>query len=301
MKEGTWNLEAIEDKAAKTSQWGLVGSRTYKGYPPSHVQLPAGAYSITLDRNDDTPIFIKKDIKTDHILPLENSLANNMLKEIDIFWNKGDLFKKVGFLHRRGYMLYGPQGTGKSGIVHLIVVDIIRRGGLVLLCENPKFFNRALAVIRQVEPDRNLVCIFEDIDAIIECYGEDELLSVLDGANMVDRCLNIATTNYPEKLDKRLVSRPRRFDRVIKIDQPSEKLRREYFKMKLPKKENVERWVKLTEGLSFAGMTEAIISVLCLGNRLEHSINVLKELEKNNPSSEEFGTRDNLGFGNEDL
>jgi len=30
--------------------------------------------------------------------------------------------------------------------------------------------------------------------------------------------LNLATTNYPEQLDRRFVARPRRFDRVVRID-----------------------------------------------------------------------------------
>jgi ATP-dependent 26S proteasome regulatory subunit len=55
-------------------------------------------------------------------------------------------------------------------------------------------------------------------------------LSVLDGENQVDKVLNIATTNYPEKLDRRLVGRPRRFDRLIYIDMPNHVVRREYFK-----------------------------------------------------------------------
>jgi SpoVK/Ycf46/Vps4 family AAA+-type ATPase len=141
-----------------------------------------------------------------------------------------------------------------------------------------------------------MVCIFEDIDAIIKRYGEDLLLSVLDGSNMVDRVLNIGTTNYPEHLDKRIVSRPRRFDRVIKISAPNKKIRKEFLAKKLPKGEDVEKWVRMTEGLSFAGMTEAIISVTCLGNKFEDTIKILTDLENGHPSSGDFGTKVPLGF-----
>ncbi len=42
-----------------------------------------------------------------------------------------------------------------------------------------------------------MVCIFEDIDAIVQEHGEDELLALLDGEARIDYVLNVATTNYP--------------------------------------------------------------------------------------------------------
>jgi SpoVK/Ycf46/Vps4 family AAA+-type ATPase len=149
-------------------------------------------YSITIDRNDDRPIFVRRDVKTDGIVSLQESITKSVIKEIETFWGKEKLFKSYGFLHRRGYLFYGPQGTGKSSVVKQIMEDVVRRGGLVFLCDNPKFLNQALITLRQAEPERQLVCVFEDIDAIIAKYGEDDLLAVLDGANMVDHVLNIA-------------------------------------------------------------------------------------------------------------
>jgi len=44
----------------------------------------------------------------------------------------------------------------------------------------------------------------------------------------VDKALNIASTNYPEKLDRRIISRPRRFDRILRIDAPDARVREAY-------------------------------------------------------------------------
>ena len=44
-----------------------------------------------------------------------------------------------------------------------------------------------------------MICIFEDIDAIIQNYGDCVLLQWLDGHHQVDRVINLATTNYPER------------------------------------------------------------------------------------------------------
>lgn len=296
--EGVWNLRDAEEKVADAAQWGLVGAKAYKGFSKTQSQLPAGVYSVTVDRNDDKALFIRRDLQTDNLVDLSEGLSKAMSKEIQTFWGKSKAFKNMGFLHRRGYLLYGPQGTGKSSVVKQIVIDVVERGGLVLLCDNPKFLNQALVTLRQTEPNRSLVCVFEDIDAIIGKYGDDDLLSILDGANMIDHVLNIATTNYPERLDRRIVARPRRFDRIVKIGMPSEQVRREFLKSIAPKMK-VAAFNKLalsTEGLSMAGLTELIISVYCLGNNLETTIAILKAMENNNPSSTDFDKGGALGF-----
>jgi GTPase SAR1 family protein len=296
IESGIWDLEELEDKVSKPNQWGVVGPKTFKAMTTTRKHITAGAYAITVDNNDGQPLFIQKDLKSDNLIHFSGSITDQILSEIDGFWGKADVFKKMGFLHRRGYLLYGPQGTGKSSIVQRIVTDVIGRGGVVFFCENTKFFSKGLTTFRQVEPDRPLVCVFEDIDAIIKRWGEDELLSILDGGNQVDKVLNLATTNYPELLDKRIISRPRRFDRVHKIGVPDQKIRTEYLRLKLPKTESIPTWVKETDGLSFAGMTEAIISVTCLGNKLHPTIKILRDIEKGHPSSDDFGAKVGVGF-----
>lgn len=294
---GIWDLPSIEDRAARPMQWGLMRPDTFKAFSYTRERLEPGVYAISLDRNDEQPIFFKKEVKADKAILRLGDLSERMVNEIEEFWQRGGLFIEHGFLHRRGYLLYGKQGVGKSTIVNQVMEDAVKRGGIVFICGAPQFFSLGLKVFRQVEPNRPIVCVFEDIDAIIKKYGEDELLSVLDGANQIDRVLNIATTNYPELLDKRIVSRPRRFDRIYKIQEPSTEVRKLYLKSKLPKGENLARWVSKTDGLSFAGLTEAIISTLCLGNDLDVTVATIRQLESQHLSSEDFGTA--VGFGKE--
>ena len=291
--DGIWNLRDLEEKVLNPSQWGTIGTRCFKAFAISHKVLPPGCYGITIDRNDDRPIFTGKYIKSDEILRFKGGMVDDLLNDINSFWEKGDVFKKNGFLHSRGFLLYGSQGTGKSSIVWQVADDVIRRGGVVFVCDNPKFFSDGLKTFRLVEPDRPIVCVFEDIDAIIAKYGESEILAVLDGDNQIDKVINIATTNYPENLDKRIVSRPRRFDRIIKVYAPDVSIVRKFLRKKLPKKD-VETWVKKTQGLSFAAISECLISVLCLENDLDETIAILRDIESKTPKSSDFGT--GLGF-----
>lgn len=296
-EEGIWDIEDIEEKAIKPNQWVAVGSRTFKPASVSHGKLPAGCYAINKDNNDGQPIFIRKDIKNDLILSFKESLSQELLKEIEYFWGQQQKFKDNGFLHRRGYLLYGSQGTGKSSIVWQVAQNLIEKGGIVFTCEFPTFFIKGLSTFRQVEPDRPVVCIFEDIDAIISKYGDSEILQLLDGDSQIDRVINIATTNYPEKLDKRIVSRPRRFDRIHKILVPSDAIRIQYLKQKLPKNCNQKEWIKKTKGLSFAALTECIISVICLDNDLDETVTILKDIESKEPKISDFGS--GVGFMND--
>jgi SpoVK/Ycf46/Vps4 family AAA+-type ATPase len=187
-------------------------------------------------------------------------------------------------------LFFGKQGCGKSSLIHQIIARVVTDGFVAFFCDYPYNFIEAATKFRQVEPERPMVCIFEDIDAIIEQYGDSYLLQWLDGNSQVNKAINLASTNYPEKLDRRIISRPRRFDRILKIEPPDEKVRHAYFARKLPDLATSERqqWVSLTDGLPYAALAEMVISVCCLGNELEETAKLLRELDGHNPTSEEF-------------
>ena len=261
-------------------------------------QLPAAAYGCSLNQYGDVQL-ITRDLQVDDLIDFVDSLPAKILNEIENFWSLGELFSKHGYLHRRGYLLYGPQGSGKSSVVHQVVHRIIKAGHVAVFCEHPGFLTRAMEVFRKIEPDRPVVCLFEDIDAIIEIHGDSELLQWLDGSHQINKVINIATTNYPERLDRRIVSRPRRFDRIIKIEAPTESIREAYLLKKLPdlaKNGQLAHWVQLTDGLSFAAMAELVISVACLGNNLDETIALLRMLDEQHPDSKEFERPGAMGF-----
>ena len=270
-------------------QWTVLSSDTYQTCGPTTHRLPAGVYSVSQDCYG-RPIFQKREPQLDDLIDFSDSLAARVLREMEEFWTRGERFAQYGFLHRRGYLFYGKQGGGKSSLIHLILDRLIRADQVAFWCEYPGAFVPAAAAFRQVEPARPMICIFEDIDAIIQNYGDCVLLQWLDGHHQVDRVINLATTNYPERLDPRIISRPRRFDRVVRIDMPGALLRDAFFARKIPQQSGAERahWVSLTEGLPFSHLSEVVISVLCMGNGLEETVERLRKLDGNLPSSSEF-------------
>lgn len=286
-------------------QWSVCGPNTYKPVSHTFEKLDKGIYNIYASQNHGI-VFERKNICVDDLLRFPDSVSDKILKEITTFWSKGEKFRYHGFLHRRGYLLHGPAGSGKTCLVQQIIADIVNADGLVFQCSNhPSVFNDGLANYRKVEPNRPVVCLFEDIDAIIDEYGEDEILTLLDGENQIDRVLNLATTNYPEKLDPRLVARPRRFDRVMKIDMPPAKVRSMYFekKLRIGDKE-LKKWVDNTTGFSFAACAELVILVMCFEEPFAHAVEKLREMMDIKVSSREYNTKGGtkgVGFGNKPI
>jgi hypothetical protein len=276
-----------EDKLRK-EQWSIIGSTKYLPSCRTIKELQPGVYTFL--QTDLGIVLAENPLNTDDLISFPDSIFENVEKEVEKFWELGNSFKKYGFLHRRGYLFYGPAGGGKTCLTQRIIKAAISKGGLVFLCSShPSLADSGLKVFREVEPNRNIICVFEDIDAITQQYGEAEVLMLLDGENQVDKVINIATTNYPERLDKRIVARPRRFDRIIKIGMPNEKIRSVYFKEKLKMNgADLQKWVTASEGFSFASLSELVISVKCLGNGFEDSVERLKNLTNSKYSSSEY-------------
>jgi hypothetical protein len=278
-------------KLLTLTQWTSVGPHIFKPVSTTYPQLHSGVYSIE-DHPNLGIIFEKKSVCVDDLLRFPDSLSETILAEITTFWNRGVKFAEHGFLHRRGYMFHGPAGSGKTCLVQQIIAEIVKSEGLVFHCTgHPDIFNRGLALYRKVEPERPVICLFEDIDAIIDRWGEDAILTLLDGENQIDKVLNIATTNYPEKLDKRLIARPRRFDRVLKIGMPSKEVRKVYFKNKLNVTDaELEKWSSATEDFSFAACAELVISVCCFDKPFDDAVKVLREMMAAKVSSSDYNT-----------
>ena len=281
------------------SQWSEIFFDSFIATGVSQKKLPAGLYSISVDDRGRL-LFTKRPIYSDDCLKFDDSISDRILSEIDQFWKLGKDFSKYKFLHRRGYLLYGPAGGGKSIIIQQVIEGIIKNEGIAIWADgDPYYVTRGVETIRMIEPYRPIVVIFEDIDTIIENHGEARILSYLDGEGSVDVLLNIATTNYPKKLDKRIIARPRRFDRVEKITVPSKSVRHEYFKIKMNiEGEELEKWARSTEGFSFAALADLIISVKCFGYPFEEAVEKLKKLLDSKFKDEYDFKNTSVGFEN---
>lgn len=270
----------------------------FRGAAETYDLLPAGLYRTGIDPYG-IPLLIKQKHETDGLIELPDDASIAILSEFDDFWSRRQAFKDRGFLHKRGFILWGPPGSGKTSCTNILIKRLIRdTDGIVLFLDDPSVAGLCLRLVRMIEPERPIVAIMEDIDALVQKYGEHEYLALLDGEAQVDRICFVATTNYPERLDRRFCDRPSRFDTVQYIGMPLAAAREAYLKAKEPSltASELRAWVAQTDGFSVAHLKELIISVKCLGQSFEKAIERLDGMRVARPTSDDEPTRKKAGF-----
>jgi len=170
---------------------------------------------------------------------------------------------------------------GKSSMIYLLVEAVKERGGISIYFDIPSSWVEIAKLIRKVEKERPILCIIEDIDLIINNYGEESFLSFLDGLNSITNVVYVATTNNIEKIPERIKDRPSRFDKKYEIKKPNAKDRELFFKRKLLpedlKKYDLKKLVRDTDNFTMAHIKEVFISLYVLGNEYSEVISRLSK------------------------
>jgi len=260
------------------SQWQVGPNGKYRAAARTVAKLPSGVYKI---EQDDGGLFLQlQNVISDNIVELPETANVHVLNGMKKFWKRKDRYEKYGFVYKRGVLLWGPPGSGKSVTINLLMRELISLEGIVLLCGHPEFMAHMLQRVRQMEPDRPIIVVMEDIDEIIEKFGEHAILSMLDGENQIANVVYLATTNYPERLGARIVNRPSRFDERILVKMPTTAARKAYLQFAAPELqgEQLDRWVKDTENFSIAHMRELVAACYCLDEEYEVTLKRLKTM-----------------------
>lgn len=247
--------------------------------PPETVEkLSAGIYCPQVGYNGEKILSIHE-CATDELIRFKDERHELVLKEIDQFWKSENKYREAGFTHKRGVLLSGEPGTGKSCILKLVMEDTVKKGDVVFITKSVNATVQCLKAFREIEPTRKVLCIMEDLDELIR-YDEHSILELFDGDNQMDGVLALATTNYPERLPARIL-RPGRFDRKLEIGVIPESGRKAYFQKKLGQKEahskNIDYYTKLTKDFSFAQMREFLVATYCLEHSPEEAARRVRE------------------------
>lgn len=281
-------------------QWGALPNGIYRPSGPQCGTLLSGTYSIGMS---SVGVFFERvKVVTDTLIELDDAVNKRVLRGMEKFWRSQPEYTKRGIVYKRGVLLWGPPGGGKTATVALLSNYLIGQDGLVILGGGPPAWTIAgLSVLRKIEPKRNIIVIMEDIDEMLRNFPEHDLLALLDGENQVENVVMIATTNYPEKLGARIINRPSRFDERIFVDMPNEIAREKYLRhaTRYEKIEDVQllEWVQLTQGFSVAHLRELVVAVFCLQQPVEEVLDRLKGMQFQPKALQEFPARGgDLGF-----
>lgn len=279
----------IGDPEAEAEKKKVLGERVQWTTADGIRYLPAGTTIKSIDPgyydicvSGQVGIYFEKlKLKEETILQMPGTPLEEVLKEVKKFLAAEALYRKFGVPFKRGFLMYGPQGGGKTTLITELLKLFIEAGGVGLKFSDPKLFTAGLKDFRKIQPDTPVLVVMEDLDTITKVVGESELLNVLDGAEDIHRVLFIATTNYPEMLSPRLINRPSRFDKRILIPHPDDAGRKLYVQNLMERSESelpidLDVWVAKTKGFSMAHMKELFIATQILGDDLDKSIETLK-------------------------
>jgi energy-coupling factor transporter ATP-binding protein EcfA2 len=299
MQAGRSPMTRIDDAEhlSKARLWS-VHDDIYWGTSETCEMLPGGVYVCAYSQENGANV-IRQKICTDDLLDLPDEASAELITEFEKFWQREPDFRSRGFLLKRGFLLWGPPASGKTTTVNLFSRKLIENyNGVILLIDHPQTFSPVLKLLRKIEPRRRIVVVMEDIDAMVARWGESEFLALLDGETQTDSIVFVATTNYPERLDRRFVDRPSRFDTIRYIGMPSEAARRVYLTTKEPSlsQDELEGWLRASDGFSIAHLKEMIIAVKCLGQPLHEVVARLEAMQQRQPSSNDIPRQFQTGF-----
>ena len=190
----------------------------------------------------------------------------------------------------KGILLYGPPGTGKTlmakAAAHESEANFISIKGPELLSkwvgESEKGVREVFRKARQAAP---CIVFFDEIDAIAPTRGSlgsdshvterviSQLLTEMDGLEVLSNVIIIAATNRPDIIDAALL-RPGRFDRLLYVPPPDKEARMQILKIHTSKKPlavevNIDTLANQTEGYTGADIAALASAAVMLALR-EH-------------------------------
>jgi len=203
-------------------------------------------------------------------LILDPTIEKLIRNDYESFFAREQWFRNLRLPFRRGYLLHGPPGNGKTSVIRAM---LSRPGicGLTLNFFASKIDDDSLEELfdRAGRCAPSLI-VLEDIDRAFPKQQDSgarcaislqQLLNCLDGIATQDGVVVVATANEPTALDPAILRRPGRFDRVVLFPNPTAELRLLYLRRLNGqlKESELQAAIDLSEGFSFAQMREVYI------------------------------------------
>jgi ATPase family associated with various cellular activities (AAA) len=135
---------------------------------------------------------------------------------------------------KRGVLLYGPPGVGKTHTVRYLTSMLAGTTVIQLTGQALHLISEACQVARALAPS---MLIVEDVDLIAEDRGEHpghhpmlfQLLNEMDGLAEDADVVFVLTTNRADLLEPALAARPGRVDQAVELTLPDAEARRHLF------------------------------------------------------------------------
>jgi len=224
------------------------------------------------------------------------------LQEVIEFLKDPRKFQRLGGKIPKGALLIGPPGTGKTLLARAVAgeadVPFFSMSGSDFV---EMFVGVGASRVRDLfdQGKSNAPCIIfiDEIDAVGRQRGAgiggghdereqtlNQLLVEMDGFESNEGVILLAATNRPDVLDPALL-RPGRFDRLIVVDWPDVKARKDILKVhakkiKIDRNINLGNIAKGTPGMTGADLANVVNEAALLAARLNRKKVVMADFEE---------------------
>ncbi len=203
-------------------------------------------------------------------LVLGGTLKQDLYNDLAAFFKAKAIYAQANIPWKRGIVLIGPPGNGKTHAVKALI-NALGQDCLYVKsfsAENTDDHRNIRAVFEQARETAPCMLVMEDLDSLITDHNRSFFLNELDGFAANEGVVTIASTNHPERLDPAIMARPSRFDRKYHFGLPSTNERRTYLELwgstldpaMQPAVPTIDQLVAATDGFSFAYLKELLVS-----------------------------------------
>ena len=170
-----------------------------------------------------SPIPYERNLSWDDLF-LEENLKTEIRNSVEGFLAAKPIYEKANIVWRRGILLMGTPGCGKSSCIKTIIANYDFKPVTVMPSSqtNDDIIAEAFEYAQEQSP---ALLYIEDLDTLLNNNVTlSHFLNLMDGVTSKNGIFVIATANDPSKLNEAILDRPSRFDRKWEFPLPNEEL-----------------------------------------------------------------------------